>query len=190
MSTLAMLQDMTEENTIPDGFKRCECGGCDALILAYDKRHGVERRFKHGHHARGKQYCKGKRSANWKGGRVRHALGYILVYSSNHPNKHCHGYVLEHRLVMEQHLGRYLVEGEDVHHINGNKEDNRIENLVLLTHPTHVGLHQTKDMSSRQCYYCKRFKTSGRRWYYVKESRDKFQCHTCYHKSYNNQIQN
>ena len=51
---------------------------------------------------------------------------------------------LEHRYVMEQHLGRPLRRDEDVHHRNHDRLDNRIENLEVIEHRTHVSLHQNE----------------------------------------------
>jgi hypothetical protein len=57
---------------------------------------------------------------------------YILVQApEGHPNATSNGTILQHRLVMSQHLGRALSPNENVHHINGNRHDNRIENLEL-----------------------------------------------------------
>ena len=52
------------------------------------------------------------------------------------------GLIDEHRLVMEQYLGRKLRPDEVVHHINGNKQDNRIENLEVMTNSEHARLHK------------------------------------------------
>lgn len=65
-------------------------------------------------------------------GRVSIRGGYVLVYAPDHPNAKQGRYMYEHRLVMEQHLGRYLTSEEVVHHINGDTSDNRIENLQLF----------------------------------------------------------
>lgn len=78
-----------------------------------------------------KKMC-GKDHSQRKGGRRISSEGYVLTYAPGHPNKHKNKYMFEHRLVMEKHIGRYLHPWETVHHKNGIKDDNRIENLKLL----------------------------------------------------------
>lgn len=68
-------------------------------------------------------------------------LGYVMIYSPKHPYKNAADGVAEHRLVVEKRLGRFLKREEVVHHINGNKKDNRIENLELLNKRTHAQKH-------------------------------------------------
>lgn len=85
-----------------------------------------------------KRWHRNNISPNWKGGRHKMYLGYIYVYKPDHPHAVSnHTYVLEHRLVMEKHIGRYLFPWEIVHHINGVRDDNRIENLELLPSRKH-----------------------------------------------------
>ena len=70
----------------------------------------------------------------FKGGRVINTAGYVQVRlkakEKAYPTQH---YKLEHRHVMEKHLGRPLEDHETIHHINGDKQDNRLENLQLRT---------------------------------------------------------
>lgn len=93
-------------------------------VLRRLKRYGIEARNN-----------KGENNPMWNGGikleKCNHGT-YILKWCPNHPYADSQGYVREHRLVMEKHLGRYLKPEEVVHHKNKDTTDNRIENLQLM----------------------------------------------------------
>lgn len=78
---------------------------------------------------------KGEGAPNWNGGRQRNAQGYIRIAVDDltEPMGDTRGMVLEHRAVLAHHLGRPLTSVESVHHKNGKRDDNRIENLELWT---------------------------------------------------------
>jgi len=89
------------------------------------------------------------RKGNWKGGRFVNRDGYILIYKPEHPFAHHNKfYVFEHRLVMEEKLGRYLKPNERVHHKNSVRNDNRIKNLELFSNNgKHLSKHFQKKIS-------------------------------------------
>lgn len=73
------------------------------------------------------------------------ANGYLLEHSANHPKADLHGFVLQHRLVMERYLGRFLTDSEVVHHLRG-KCDNRPEDLALYQSNTeHLRTHAKRN---------------------------------------------
>lgn len=84
------------------------------------------------------EYCRtcwyatqrGENNSRYKG-RYVSSGGYVLIRKPGHPNAQASGWILEHVLIMAEHIKRPLLKHENVHHINGNKQDNRIENLEL-----------------------------------------------------------
>ena len=115
--------------------------------------------------------------SNWQGGIIK-KQGYVFVYNPNHPSnankKGNYPYVKRSRLVMEITLGRFLKPTEIVHHINGIKDDDRPENLVVTTRSSHMSTHKTRKKmgSCKKCSkktkdiirgFCKKCYAS---WYY------------------------
>jgi len=126
--------------------KLCECG-CGTIIKKYFK-NGTEIHYVYGHHQLRENHH------NWKGGRYLSADGYWYVLCRGHPNATKAGYIREHRLVMEKHLGRYLADDEEVHHIDGNTQNNVISNLHPYKKGDHSRLTNIKDLSGYSCFLC------------------------------------
>lgn len=99
----------------------CSVDGCDRAHLS----HG----FCGTHLARFKRWGDPEAYYQPKGHKTR--AGYRMAYRPDHPMANRSGHVLEHRLVMADHLGRSLLPHESVHHRNGDRADNRLENLEL-----------------------------------------------------------
>lgn len=82
--------------------------------------------------------------ANTKGGlghKKRRTDGYVSIYFPDHPQSNSDGYIMEHVLVMECLIGRPLKENECVHHRNEKRDDNRKDNLQLMTKREHMSYH-------------------------------------------------
>ena len=85
---------------------------------------------------------------NWKGGKNIDSSGYVRVLMPDHPNTNAAKYMPEHRLIMSNYLQRPLCPWEQVHHKNGIRHDNRIENLLLVIKGVHNG--------EVKCPFCKK----------------------------------
>ena len=123
--------------------RTCECG-CGSVTPIAKKTRTADG-YRKGEHIRfvpGHQACirvgalnpmakrTGETSPSWKGGRNRHSRGYVLICMQEHPRA-SGGQVLEHIVIAERALGKPLPARAEVHHVNGDRADNRTSNLVI-----------------------------------------------------------
>jgi hypothetical protein len=99
------------------------------------------------------QFKKGVRPAFYKGIKYHIARAggkpYRLIHKPEHPRADYKGYVREHRLVMEQHLGRYLLPSEIVHHKDGDTLNNTRDNLEVMEKVEHDRLNTPLNIHKR-----------------------------------------
>lgn len=110
-------------------------------------------------------YCTGEKHHAWiKSGRKIHTNGYILVRAKEHPLNY-KGWYYEHRLVMEKYLGRFLKKGECIHHMNGDKTDNKIKNLKLFVNGSTHSIVEKPKVFSKTCRVCGKTFMGGRNYH-------------------------
>lgn len=138
---------------------RCSQADCQVTFPLYPTEQG------HVVWSRPRKYCsdghgprlKGKDNPNYKTGSEVKNNGYVyILVEGYHPRKH-KGKVAEHVILMEKHLGRFLTSGEVVHHKNGIRTDNRLENLQLCANDgEHFRIHAEERYlrNNRTCTIC------------------------------------
>ena len=95
----------------------------------------------------------------WKIEKIVKKGDYNYAVVKDHPNATKNGYVLHHRIVMENHLGRILNSNEVVHHKDGNKKNNKISNLEVMDrieHLKHHGAEQLRQLAEFKCPWCRK----------------------------------
>ena len=165
------------------GYCNCGCGKSINIRSVAKRRLQI---YKHGHSQKGSKHWK------WKQGRILDKDGYVLIKRPFHPYKNARDYVQLHRLIIEAYYSImygeviYLFPLLVIHHIDGNKQNNSLSNLEILTKRQHDSLTKV-DHSKYSCIVCGSKKThidkqKRPRWY---KYNDGFRCSYCYAKWYN-----
>ena len=124
-------------------FLRLQCNGCGKEYVRPIGHVSPDRRNTNVNHFCHPSCMTKKYNGRWNGGKTLHGKGYVVARDRGKA-------VLEHRLVMEGVLGRPLTKYETVHHIDGNRENNNIDNLqlrLLSNHPPGIETTLTQDIT-------------------------------------------
>jgi len=126
-------------------YKSKRCRACYLKLPRIPWNKGMPRKELLKHFKSGKFPSEGKqipkiqkdKHYNWKGGKTQMGNGYVYVLTPEHPKtkvskKNKRGYIAEHILVIEKKIDRYLQGDECIHHIDGNRSNNNIDNLILF----------------------------------------------------------
>lgn len=105
----------------------------------------------------------GKNASNWNGGVRKTRKGYVQILMPGHKRADKGGYVMEHIVVYEKAAGIEVPQNCCIHHLNGIKNDNRIENLCMMTNSAHTIYHHTGQKRSEETR--KRISESKRKKY-------------------------
>lgn len=166
---------MNKEVKHKDGYYNCECPMCGKMFHRKPYQLKISktkpccsreclREFKRGlmsgsgNHQYG---LLGVKNPTWKGGKKKSNHGYILIRSHEHPFASKDHQVFEHRLIAERFLlndensieidgKKYLKPEYVVHHKNHVKDDNRVENLVVMKHGDHQSMHAKEQNKHRR----------------------------------------
>jgi len=157
------IEEMTDEEltVLAAGGQFCECG-CGAVVMP-DKK-GRPRRFINGHQNKGCCHY------SYNNGRYVNSDGYVMVMCPEHPRAVGKGYVREHMLVMEKALGRQILVTERIHHIDSDKTNNAVGNLLVFkTHSMHNAFEArlrafkaTGNWEWKMCLFCHKYDDPAR----------------------------
>jgi predicted Zn-ribbon and HTH transcriptional regulator len=180
---------------------KCQCG-CETDIDIFSpkskgRKTGYLRKYADRSHALTSRDQWGENNVNWKGGEPKQDKdGYWLIYSPNHPYKNSQNRVFEHRLIYENYLSIlfdeqiYLPEGSEIHHIDGNPENNSLINLKYMSGSLEHKQEHLVDYSKVKCKTCgseytpTRSDSKSKRPKWHGNDINGHQCVSCYKKDY------